>query len=61
MCDAVVFASGADHVAQLVRPGVPCFEFRHAPDPSALETILVPRLGQLRQAKAGLGSEKQTA
>jgi len=61
MCEAVVFASGADHVAQLVRPGVPCFEFRHAPDPSALETILVPRLGQLRQAKAGLGSEKQTA
>ena len=30
--DAVVFASGADHVAELVPPGVTCFEYRHAPD-----------------------------
>ncbi|WEJ57381.1 GntR family transcriptional regulator [Devosia sp. FJ2-5-3] len=60
-CDAVVFASGADHVAQIVRPGVQCFEFRHAPDPGALETILVPKLAQLRQSKANPGSERQTA
>jgi DNA-binding transcriptional regulator YhcF (GntR family) len=49
--DAVVFASGADHVADLVPPGVPCFEFRHAPDPSALETLLVPHLAELRRRK----------
>lgn len=60
-CDAVVFASGADHVAQYVRPGVQCFEFRHAPDPGALEAILAPKLAQLRQSKASLGSERQTA
>src|SRR5262249_6727714 len=39
-CDAVIFASGADHVADLVPPGVPCFEYRHAPDPGALENVL---------------------
>src|SRR5690606_12826598 len=60
-CDAVVFASGADHVATLVRPSVQCFEFRHAPDPGALEAILVPKLAQLRQAKASPGSERETA
>jgi DNA-binding transcriptional regulator YhcF (GntR family) len=48
-CDAVVYASGADHVAQLVRPDVQCFEYRHAPDPGALETILSPRLADLRR------------
>ncbi|KFL32897.1 GntR family transcriptional regulator [Devosia riboflavina] len=51
--DAVVYASGADHVAQLVRPGVQCFEYRHAPDTGALDTILAPRLADLRRAKGG--------
>ncbi len=50
--DAVIFASGADHVAQMVRPGVPCFEYRHMPDPAALETELVPYLAGLRAARA---------
>jgi len=50
-CDAVVYASGADHIADMVRPGVPCFEFRHAVDPTALEDVLVPSLSQLRRAK----------
>jgi hypothetical protein len=50
-CDAVVFASGADHVADLVEPGVLCFEYRHAPDPGALENVLVPALATLRHAK----------
>ncbi|ODT68403.1 MAG: GntR family transcriptional regulator [Pelagibacterium sp. SCN 63-23] len=59
-CDAVVYASGADHVAQLVRPSVQCFEYRHAPDPGALDTVLVPRLAELRQAK-GQGAERKTA
>lgn len=50
-CDAVIFASGADHVADLVQPGVPCFEYRHAPDPGALENVLVPYLADLRRDK----------
>lgn len=54
--DAVVYASGADAVAELVRPGVPCFEFRHAPDPGALTAVLLPRLDALRRARAGEGA-----
>ena len=50
-CDAVIFASGADHVVDLVPPGVPCFEYRHAPDPGALESVLVPYLADLRRDK----------
>lgn len=47
--DAAIYATGADHVRDLVAPGVPCFEFRHAPDPDALENLLVPYLAQLRR------------
>ncbi|WP_011582443.1 MULTISPECIES: GntR family transcriptional regulator [Chelativorans] len=50
-CDAVIYATGADDVRRLARPGIPCFEFRHAPDPDALENLLVPYLAQLRRAK----------
>jgi DNA-binding transcriptional regulator YhcF (GntR family) len=50
-CDVVIYASGADHVADLVEPGKPCFEYRHAPDPGALESLLVPHLAALRQDK----------
>ena len=50
--DVVIFASGADHVAEMVRPGVPCFEYRHMPDPVALETELVPYLADLRATRA---------
>lgn len=50
-CTAVVFASGADHVAELVPDGVPCFEFRHMPDPSAIESLLAPRLAALRSSR----------
>ncbi|WP_172124002.1 MULTISPECIES: GntR family transcriptional regulator [unclassified Devosia] len=50
-CDAVIYASGADHVIDLVGPGKPCFEFRHAPDQGALESVLVPCLAELRQNK----------
>jgi len=46
---AVIFATGADRIAALVAPGVTCFEFRHAPDPGFLRSVLVPRLAQLRQ------------
>ncbi|MBO6602117.1 MAG: GntR family transcriptional regulator [Roseicyclus sp.] len=48
--DVVIYATGADHITRLVRPGVPCFEYRHTPDPAVLENELVPRLTKLREA-----------
>ena len=54
--DAVVYASGADHIADLVRPNVRCFEYRHAPDPGAVESHLIPHLAELRQRRAGQGT-----
>lgn len=51
-CDAIVYATGADAVARLARPGMACFEYRHAPDQGALRNVLQPRLAELRRAKA---------
>lgn len=50
-CNAVIFASGADHVTERAAQGIPCFEYRHAPDPSAVENILAPHLADLRRHK----------
>lgn len=60
-CDAVVYASGADHIADLVRPNVRCFEYRHAPDPGAVEMHLVPHLAELRQRRSGQGAGSEAA
>ncbi|EAR52641.1 regulatory protein GntR, HTH [Oceanicola granulosus HTCC2516] len=49
--DVVIHATGADHIARMTAPGVPCFEYRHAPDPAVLEDELVPRLAGLRAAR----------
>ncbi|MBB4053340.1 DNA-binding transcriptional regulator YhcF (GntR family) [Devosia subaequoris] len=57
-CDAVIYASGADHITDLVRPGVRCFEYRHAPDPGALENIFAPHLADLRQQRVAQGSKR---
>lgn len=46
--DVVIYATGADHIARMVPPGVTCFEYRHTPDPAVLENDLVPRLAELR-------------
>ncbi len=51
-CNAIVYATGADAVAVLARPGMPCFEYRHAPDQGALRNVLQPHLSELRRAKA---------
>lgn len=48
-CDAVIYASGADHIRRRVRSDIPCFEYRHAADPAALETDLLPHLADLRE------------
>ncbi len=50
-CDVVIFASGADYIVDLVPPHVRCFEYRHAPDQGALESIFVPHLAGLRQQR----------
>lgn len=50
-CNAVIFASGADHVADLVPDDVPCFEYRHTPDPGAVESLLAPHLANLRRQR----------
>ncbi|WP_244625312.1 GntR family transcriptional regulator [Youhaiella tibetensis] len=52
-CDVVIFATGADEVAGLARPGMRCFEYRHSPDQGALENVLVPYLAHLRRSKTG--------
>ncbi|MFV0298456.1 MAG: GntR family transcriptional regulator [Hyphomicrobiaceae bacterium] len=48
--DVVIYATGADHIARMVRPGITCFEYRHAPDPAVLENELAPRLAALRDS-----------
>ncbi|ARO14636.1 transcriptional regulator, GntR family [Ketogulonicigenium robustum] len=50
-CTSVVYASGAEHLSEMVEPGVDCFEFRHSADQAALEGVLLPHLAKLRQAK----------
>ena len=49
--DVVIYATGADHVATMVRPGTTCFEYRHMPDPAGLEADLEPRLADLRAGR----------
>ena len=46
--DVVVYASGAEGVRRMIRPGVPAFEYRHVPDPREIERVLVPLLEELR-------------
>jgi len=42
--NAVIFATGAEAVAARVRPGVPAFEYRHAPDAADIERLVAPLL-----------------
>ncbi|WP_262032287.1 winged helix-turn-helix domain-containing protein [Microvirga sp. Mcv34] len=50
-CDVVIYASGADHVADLAGANKRCFEYRHSPDPGVLENLLAPALAELRHNK----------
>lgn len=50
-CDVVIYASGADHVADLAGASKRCFEYRHSPDPGVLESLLAPTLAELRHQK----------
>lgn len=53
--DVVIYATGADHIARMVPPGVTCFEYRHTPDPAVLENDLIPRLTELRDTQRATG------
>ncbi|WP_454856263.1 GntR family transcriptional regulator [Rhizobium binxianense] len=57
-CDVVIYASGADHVADLAGPMKRCFEYRHSPDPGVLENLLAPALAELRQSRIAAGETK---
>jgi DNA-binding transcriptional regulator YhcF (GntR family) len=48
----LVYATGADEVADLMPPGTRAFEYRHTPDPAELGRVLVPALAGLRSARA---------
>lgn len=58
--DVVIYATGADHIARMVPTGVTCFEYRHCPDPAVLENNLVPRLTELRDARAAKAGQGKT-
>jgi DNA-binding transcriptional regulator YhcF (GntR family) len=56
--DAVVYASGSERVRRMIKPGIPAFEYRHAPDPHEIDEVLLPALEELR---AGALSRKASA
>lgn len=49
--DVVVYSTGADEVRNLLLKRTPTAEFRHTPDPHALQDILLPLLESLRRRK----------
>lgn len=42
--DVVVYATGADALAERLRPGAIAFEYRHTPDPGDLRRVVTPML-----------------
>lgn len=42
--DAVVYATGAEAVLELLRPGMTAVEYRHSPDPGDIERLVRPLL-----------------
>lgn len=54
-CDVVVYATGTESMADLARPGAQKFEYRHIPDPTDVDRVLLPLI---RKAAAGRGLEK---
>lgn len=40
--DVVVFSTGAEAAAKLVKSGTPSIEYRHTPDPGDIERLVVP-------------------
>jgi DNA-binding transcriptional regulator YhcF (GntR family) len=56
--NVVVFASGAEAVIGMLRPGIPAIEYRHAPDTAEIERVLVPLV---RGADGAAASEERRA
>jgi hypothetical protein len=40
--DVVVFASGAEAILSSLKPGITAIEYRHTPDPTDIERVLIP-------------------
>ncbi|MEJ2666581.1 MAG: hypothetical protein P8Z81_05705 [Deinococcales bacterium] len=49
--DVVVYASGAEHVRELLCAHERAFEFRHSPDPAFVEAHLLPVVRALRDGR----------
>src|SRR5262249_54752479 len=46
--DVVVYATGSERVANMLRPNAQSFEYRHTPDPREIDQILLPMLEGIR-------------
>jgi DNA-binding transcriptional regulator YhcF (GntR family) len=42
--DVLVYATGAEDLAERLRPGMPSFEYRHSPHPGDIQRIIAPML-----------------
>lgn len=45
-CDALVYATGAEELAQYLHEGQTAFEYRHVPDAAEIQRVVVPLLQQ---------------
>jgi DNA-binding transcriptional regulator YhcF (GntR family) len=57
--DVVVYATGSERVAGMLRPTVQSFEYRHTPDPREIDQVLLPMLEGIRGFLAA-APERQT-
>ncbi len=42
--DVLVYATGAEHLVERLKPGTPAFEYRHTPDPADVRRVVEPLL-----------------
>ncbi len=60
--DIIVYATGAEAVTKTLPAGVAAFEYRHVPDPNAIDQALLPLLDEIRAgARAGQREELKEA
>jgi DNA-binding transcriptional regulator YhcF (GntR family) len=55
--DVIVYATGSEPVLDRVEPDRPAIEYRHIPDPTEIERIIVPRVMALRSSSQILESQ----
>ena len=57
-CDVVVYATGTEATAEQTRAGIHKFEYRHIPDPSDIDRVLLPLIDRTVR---GAHQQKETA